>query len=87
MMCKQMYANVAHFVQSGAGIMQKRKPQLFPTVLFVEFVTIDILGPLPTTSARNLHVVIGTEQFSKLKEAILSARLNSMEIGKLLSKN
>lgn len=51
---------------------QQQKGRLFPAAEPLEFITIDILRPLPKTNSGNEEIVMVTDRFSKLTKAILT---------------
>ena len=51
-------------------IKNQKNLKLFPAAGSLEFVAIDLLGPLPKTAHGNQHVLVTTDRFSKFTRSI-----------------
>lgn len=60
-------------VRNKASEKRRRALKLFPESAPLEFVTRDILGPLPKTSKGNQFVWVMTDCYSKLERAVLTS--------------
>jgi hypothetical protein len=54
--------------------------KLFPPSAPLEFVAIDILGPLPKTKSGNRYLLIISDRFSKLTRAVPLAEINAVDV-------
>lgn len=59
---------------------KRRKIRLFTPAGAVDFVTIDMLGPLPETESGHKYVVVITNGYSKLTKAIKTTRTTATKI-------
>ena len=54
-----------------ALVRHQKDLKLFPAAEPLDFVAMDLLGPLPKTAHGNRHVLVMTDQFTKLTRRIL----------------
>ena len=54
----------------GTLVKNQKEIKLFPAAGPLEFVAMDLLGPLPKTTHRNQHFLVITDRFSKLTRCI-----------------
>lgn len=85
-----MAHDVYHYVEECPNCRRDRRhathqrlPQLSPPDGSLEFVTTDILGPLPETKFGNRFVVVITDRFSKLIREILTKEETTAHIAEI----
>lgn len=62
----------------GTKARHKESLRLFPSAVLLEFMAIDILGPLPATKSGNQHEIVLTNRYTKLTRTILVTKVISM---------
>lgn len=65
----------------------QRQLQLFPASGPLEFVALDILGPLPKTKKENLYVVVMTDRYSKLTRDIPTSSITTTAVKYIFSEH
>lgn len=73
--------------QNGHQVTQMQNLQVFPAASSLEFLGMKKAGPLTSTTTGNQQVIMMTERFSKLTVAILTTKINSMQIATVILKN
>ena len=68
----------------GTTYKHRRFLRLFPAEYPLQFIAIDLLGPLPKSKRGNRHVLVVTCRFSKLARAIPLARITSASVVRAL---
>ena len=58
----------------------KRLMKLFPATTPLEFIAIDILGPLPRTRKKNRYLLVISDRFTKLTQVVALPRINAYTV-------
>lgn len=66
--------------KTGTTLKHKRSLQQFATTRPLEFVAIDMLGPLPRTTEGNQRNVIITDRYSKLIRSVPTAKITTTAV-------
>jgi hypothetical protein len=85
-----MAIDIHQFVQNCASCARKRLVtqkktnylKLFPPSAPLEFVSIDILGPLPETKEGNIFLLVMVDRFSKLTRTVPLRTIIATEVAK-----
>lgn len=73
-------SNCSACAHNSTSPKMKRELQLFPVSSPREFVSIEILGPLPFTVNRNRYVMVTTDRSSKLTRSVWIGMTLSLDV-------
>lgn len=75
--------NCTECLHMGTKFNNQWKLELFPSAGSLEFVVIDIFGPLPITKASNQFILIITDKITKLKKVIEATKITSTHVSNI----
>ena len=85
---RQTSQNCHHCARERIKLRDKSNPfKLFPAARPLEFVAIDLLGPLEPAYDGSKHVYVITDRYSKLTRAIPMKRISALEVARVFLNN